>query len=67
MITKEKVLVIDDSREMLLIMKHLLLNNGYVPLLAENGLEGLQMVGRAYPRPHCAGFEYADSRWLGSL
>jgi two-component system KDP operon response regulator KdpE len=44
MANKEKVLVIDDSREMLLVMKHLLLNNGYLPLLAENGLTGLKMV-----------------------
>lgn len=44
MTDKEKVLVIDDSREMLLVMKHLLLNNGYQPLLAENGLTGLEMV-----------------------
>jgi two-component system KDP operon response regulator KdpE len=44
MANKEKVLVIDDSREMLLVMKHLLLNNGYQPLLAENGLAGLKMV-----------------------
>ncbi|MAU01295.1 MAG: DNA-binding response regulator [Anaerolineaceae bacterium] len=44
MVNKEKVLVIDDSREMLLVMKHLLLNNGYQPLLAENGLAGLEMV-----------------------
>ncbi|WP_420643474.1 response regulator transcription factor [Candidatus Leptofilum sp.] len=47
--TKEKILVIDDSREMLLVMKHLLLNNGYVPLLAENGLAGLQMVEEHNP------------------
>ena len=44
MANKEKVLVIDDSREMLLVMKHLLLNNGYQPLMAENGLAGLEMV-----------------------
>jgi two-component system KDP operon response regulator KdpE len=44
MLKKEKVLVIDDSREMLLVMKHLLLNYGYVPLLAENGVVGMQMV-----------------------
>lgn len=44
MANNEKVLVIDDSREMLLVMKHLLRNNGYTPLLAENGLAGLQMV-----------------------
>lgn len=44
MANKEKVLVIDDSREMLLVMKHLLLNNGYQPLLAENGLTGLEML-----------------------
>lgn len=44
MANKEKVLVIDDSREILLVMKHLLLNNGYQPLLAENGLAGLEMV-----------------------
>lgn len=44
MLNKEKVLVIDDSREMLLVMKHLLLNHGYVPLLAENGVVGMQMV-----------------------
>ncbi|WP_420630585.1 response regulator transcription factor [Candidatus Leptofilum sp.] len=49
MSNKEKVLVIDDSREMLLIMKHLLLNNDYVPLLAENGLIGLQMVEEHNP------------------
>jgi two-component system, OmpR family, KDP operon response regulator KdpE len=44
MANNKKVLVIDDSREMLLVMKHLLLNNGYTPLLAENGLAGLTMV-----------------------
>lgn len=44
MLNKEKVLVIDDSREILLVLKHLLLNQGYVPLLAENGAIGLQMV-----------------------
>ncbi|GJM39833.1 MAG: DNA-binding response regulator [Ardenticatenaceae bacterium] len=49
MLNKEKVLVIDDSREMLLILKHLLLNNGYVPLVAENGLAGLQMVEEHNP------------------
>lgn len=49
MLNKEKILVIDDSREMLLIMKHLLLNHDYVPLLAENGLKGLQMVEEHNP------------------
>jgi two-component system KDP operon response regulator KdpE len=49
MLNKEKVLVIDDSREMLLVMKHLLLNHGYVPLLAENGLTGLKMVEEHNP------------------
>ncbi|MEZ4591912.1 MAG: response regulator transcription factor [Chloroflexota bacterium] len=49
MVNKEKVLVIDDSREMLLVMKHLLLNHGYTPLLAENGLAGLQMVEEHNP------------------
>ena len=44
MANKEKVLVVDDSREILLVMKQLLLNNGYQPLLAENGLAGLKMV-----------------------
>ncbi len=44
MSNNEKILVIDDSREMLLVMKHLLLNNGYTPLLAESGLTGLKMV-----------------------
>lgn len=44
MSNNEKVLVIDDSREMLLVMKHLLTNNGYKPLLAENGMSGLNMV-----------------------
>lgn len=46
---KEKILVIDDSREMLLVMKHLLLNHGYKPLLAENGLVGLKMVEEHNP------------------
>lgn len=49
MLNKEKVLVIDDSREMLLVMKHLLLNNGYAPFLAENGLAGLKMVEEHNP------------------
>ncbi|MCA9920035.1 MAG: response regulator transcription factor [Anaerolineales bacterium] len=49
MMNKEQILVIDDSREMLLVMKHLLLNHGYVPLLAENGLTGLQMVEEHNP------------------
>ncbi len=49
MVNKEKVLVIDDSREMLLVMKHLLLNNGYQPLLAENGLAGLKMMSEHDP------------------
>lgn len=49
MANKEKVLVIDDSREMLLVMKHLLLNNGYLPLLAENGPTGLKMVEENKP------------------
>lgn len=49
MANNEKILVIDDSREMLLVMKHLLLNNGYLPLLAENGLVGLQMVEAENP------------------
>lgn len=49
MLNKEKVLVIDDSREMLLVMKHLLENNEYVPLLAENGLDGLKMVQEQNP------------------
>ena len=46
---KEKILVIDDSREMLLVMKHLLLNHGYTPFLAENGLTGLKMVEENNP------------------
>ena len=46
---KEKILVIDDSREMLLVMKHLLLNHGYTPFLAENGLAGLKMVEENNP------------------
>ncbi len=46
---KEKILVIDDSREMLLVMKHLLLSNNYQPLLAENGLIGLEMVQEHNP------------------
>jgi two-component system, OmpR family, KDP operon response regulator KdpE len=45
----EKVLVIDDSWEMLLVMKHLLTNNGYTPLLAESGLAGLEMVAEHDP------------------
>jgi len=49
MANKEKVLVIDDSREMLLVMKNLLLKNGYLPLLAENGLTGLEMVEKHNP------------------
>jgi two-component system KDP operon response regulator KdpE len=49
MANNEKVLVIDDSREMLLVMKHLLRNNGYMPLLAENGLAGLKMVEEQNP------------------
>jgi two-component system KDP operon response regulator KdpE len=49
MANKEKILVVDDSREMLLVMKHLLLNNGYQPLLAENGLVGLNMVQEHNP------------------
>lgn len=49
MVNKEKILVVDDSREMLLVMKHLLLNNGYQPLLAENGLVGLKMVQEHNP------------------
>ncbi len=49
MTNSEKVLVIDDSREMLLIMKNLLLNNGYIPLLAENGSTGLNMVEKDNP------------------
>lgn len=49
MANKEKVLVIDDSREMLLVMKQLLLNSGYQPLLAENGLTGLKMVNEHDP------------------
>jgi two-component system KDP operon response regulator KdpE len=49
MANNEKVLVIDDSREMLLVMKHLLRNNGYTPLLAENGLTGLKMVDEHNP------------------
>lgn len=49
MVNKETVLVIDDSREMLLVMKHLLMNNGYTPLLAENGLIGMQMVAEHNP------------------
>lgn len=49
MANKEKILVVDDSREMLLVMKHLLLNNGYQPLLAENGLVGLKMVQEHNP------------------
>lgn len=49
MVNKEKVLIIDDSREMLLVMKHLLMNNGYTPLLAENGLIGMQMVAEHNP------------------
>ncbi|MCA9897993.1 MAG: response regulator transcription factor [Ardenticatenaceae bacterium] len=49
MVNKETVLVIDDSREMLLVMKHLLMNNGYKPLLAENGLIGMQMVAEHNP------------------
>lgn len=49
MANNEKILVIDDSREMLLVMKHLLLNNGYTPLLAENGLTGLNMVEEHNP------------------
>ena len=44
MSNNEKILVIDDSREMLTVLKHLLLNNGYTPLLAENGYSGLKMV-----------------------
>ncbi|MCA9942739.1 MAG: response regulator transcription factor [Anaerolineales bacterium] len=46
---KEKVLVIDDSREMLTVMKHLLRNNEFTPLLAENGLTGLKMVEEHNP------------------
>ena len=49
MANKEKVLVIDDSREMLLVMKHLLLNNGYIPLLAENGPSGMKIVEKNNP------------------
>jgi two-component system KDP operon response regulator KdpE len=49
MANKEKILVVDDSREMLLVMKHLLLNNGYQPLLAENGMVGLKMVQEHNP------------------
>lgn len=49
MANKEKILVVDDSREMLLVMKHLLLNNGYQPLLAENGMVGLRMVQEHNP------------------
>lgn len=49
MANNEKILVVDDSREMLLVMKHLLLNNGYQPLLAENGMVGLQMVQEHNP------------------
>lgn len=49
MVHKETVLVIDDSREMLLAMKHLLRNNDYQPLLAENGVLGLEMVEKHNP------------------
>ena len=49
MANKEKVLVIDDSREMLLVMKHLLSKNDYEPLLAENGPDGLEMLETQNP------------------
>ena len=49
MANKEKILVIDDSREMLLVMEHLLTNNGYMPLMAENGLIGLEKVEEHNP------------------
>lgn len=49
MTQKDKVLVIDDSREMLLVMQHLLGNNNYTPLLAINGLDGLKMVEEEDP------------------
>jgi two-component system KDP operon response regulator KdpE len=49
MTQNEKILVIDDSREMLLVMKHLLGNNNYTPLLALNGLDGLKMVEEEDP------------------
>ena len=49
MTSKEKILVIDDSQEMLLIMKYLLANNGYTPLLAESGLDGLKMAAEHDP------------------
>ncbi|MCP4420065.1 MAG: response regulator transcription factor [Chloroflexi bacterium] len=49
MTSKEKILVVDDNQEMLVGMKHLLNNNGYLPLLATSGLSGLEMVSEHNP------------------
>jgi CheY-like chemotaxis protein len=67
MANKEKILVVDDSREMLLVMKHLLLNNGYQPLLAENGLVGLKYGAGTQSRPDRAGLKHAHCGWLANV
>ena len=46
----EKILVVDDSREMRdLMINYILRPNGYDPLVAENGLAGLELARQSAP------------------
>ncbi|MFA4824554.1 MAG: hybrid sensor histidine kinase/response regulator [Methanoregula sp.] len=44
-----KVLIVEDSRTQAEILRHTLEKHGYVPSLAENGKEALEMIGNVNP------------------
>ena len=46
---KKKILVIDDDPEMHLVLKYLLRDNEFIPLAAEDGETGLQMLADEQP------------------
>src|SRR5437868_13380952 len=66
----EKILVVDDSREMRdLMVNYILRPNGYNPLVAENGLAGMNMARQSAPdlivadmkMPEMTGLELAQT------
>ena len=47
--SKPEVLVVDDDEDMLIMMQHLLMAEGYVPLISPNAQNAMEIISQRYP------------------
>ena len=59
---KKKILVVDDEMDIRIFISTLLETNGYKPIVAKDGEEGLKMIKETKPDWHYSGCDDAQGK-----